>query len=222
TAQVVDCRSPEASCKSWKLKGEVECTTWNHFSPFYFLASTDKGNIYCCDVRTNDPVFTLHAHDEAATGIALSSQLPGCLLSVSQDKMVKVWDIQDNKPSFVVSRDMKMGSILNVSACPDSPYVFTLGGEKQSLQVFDISQSAPAWKHFKNRQCLVNVAGAAPVNKAGEETTEEKETTEIEDDMDMDMDANAVSAMKSLSLNKNEQRKDSVGKKVKKKKNKRK
>jgi hypothetical protein len=35
------------------------------------------------------------------------------------------------------------GSILNVSPCPDSPYVFTLGGEKQSLQVFDISQSAP-------------------------------------------------------------------------------
>ena len=28
-----------------------------------------------------------------------------------------------------------------------------------------------AWKHFKNRQCLVNVAGPAPVNKAGLETT---------------------------------------------------
>ena len=61
TAQVVDCRNPEvslkliifkkdhdkpflkfvlslqASCKSWKLKGEVECAIWNHFSPFYFL-----------------------------------------------------------------------------------------------------------------------------------------------------------------------------------------
>ena len=35
---------------------------------FTFQASTDKGNIYCCDVRTNSPVFTLHAHDEAVTG----------------------------------------------------------------------------------------------------------------------------------------------------------
>ena len=30
-----------------------------------------------------------------------------------------------------------------MSSCPDSPYVFTLGGEKQGLQIFDISQSAP-------------------------------------------------------------------------------
>ncbi|XP_028409152.1 periodic tryptophan protein 1 homolog [Dendronephthya gigantea] len=220
TAQVVDCRSPEGSCRSWKLKGEVECTIWNHFSPFYFLASTDKGSIFCCDVRTNDPVFTLHAHDEAVTGIALSSQLPGCLVSVSQDKFVKVWDIENDKPSFIASRDMKMGSILNVSPCPDSPYIFTLGGEKQGLQIFDITQSAPAWKHFENRQCLVNVANAEPEGEAMVAQTKE-ETKETGIDDDMDVESNTVSAMESLSLNKDEKT-SSDRKKLKRKKKKRK
>ena len=87
----------------------------------------------------DDPVFTLHAHDEAISGkdmkmaitqkncrflvlnvyikalkcsepskfccglvlgIALSTQLPGCLISVSQDKIVKVWDIEVHRKYF--------------------------------------------------------------------------------------------------------------------------
>jgi len=43
----------------------------------------------------------LNAHTKAVTGLALSSQCPGCLITSSQDKSFKIWDIQSGKPSFI-------------------------------------------------------------------------------------------------------------------------
>lgn len=153
--KVVDCRSPESNIKSWKFDSEVERVLWNHFSPFNFLASTENGHVFCCDVRTDAPVYTLKAHDDAIPGLALSSQVPGCLVTASADETVKVWDIQENKPSLVVSKNVQVGRILNASCCPDSPFVFCFGGEKQGLRVFDITESAPVRRHFGLRQRLV-------------------------------------------------------------------
>lgn len=42
------------------------------------------------------------------SGMALSTQVAGCLTTVSSDKQLKVWDYQDNSPKCVMSRDMKM------------------------------------------------------------------------------------------------------------------
>ena len=93
---------------------EVERLAWDHFSPHRLLASTDQGQVVCVDLRfwssslslshhyhhhchchttiiiivivRNDskPVWTLSAHSEAVTGLALSSQCPGCLVTTSQ------------------------------------------------------------------------------------------------------------------------------------------
>ncbi|XP_031557007.1 periodic tryptophan protein 1 homolog [Actinia tenebrosa] len=172
-AKVVDCRSPESNIKSWKFNGEVEKVIWNHFSPFNFLASTDNGCVYCCDVRTDSPVFTINAHDSAIGGMSLSSQVPGCLLTASADNTIKVWDIKDDKPAFILSRDMKMGHIMNASCCPDSPFVFALGGEKQGVQLFNIMESGPVRRHFEGRKRLTRAVGS---------TTSSAENTKSMDD----------------------------------------
>ncbi|CAH1270664.1 PWP1 [Branchiostoma lanceolatum] len=140
-AVLYDCRSPGDTHKSWVLNGEVERVMWNHFSPFHFLASTDNGFVFNVDIRTDKPVFTLSAHPQSVTGLSLSSAVPGCLVTTSSDKTLKVWDIQDNKPALMLQKEMKMGGLTCARSCPDSPFLFAMGGEKDSLRVWNVMDS---------------------------------------------------------------------------------
>jgi len=189
--RVFDCRT-EGQHKKWKVGGEVERLVWNHFQPHSVLASNDQGQVVCVDLRTDKkPVWTLSAHSEAVTGLALSSQCPGCLLTSSQDRMLKVWDISDQAPHFVAERDMKLGLLHDLGSCPDAPFVVCVGGDKKddNFKVWDIRETAAVKARFGPRT-LQN-----PLNRAefGFKTADEAEPSE-------EMETEAISGLKSMNI----------------------
>lgn len=153
--RVADCRSQD-SHKKWKLTGEIECVKWNHFNPYQVLASTDAGTVHAIDVRKESTVWTLAAHTQGVSSISLSSQCPGCLVTVSEDKSMKVWDILNDKPEFVMEKQVNIGLIQGLSGCPDAPFVVAMGGDQRgdgdNFKVLDIRESGQVRQRFGNRK----------------------------------------------------------------------
>ncbi|XP_053397066.1 periodic tryptophan protein 1 homolog [Mercenaria mercenaria] len=145
--KMYDCRSPDTNHKSWSMKGEIEKVLWNNFSPLNFFASTDTGHVFYMDSRQDKPVYTLSAHSESVTGLCMSSEDPRLLVTTSIDHTVKVWDIEGDKPSLVHSQDIKLGQLHSMGNCPDAPYVFGIGGEK-NVKVWDIRDIKDVFSHF--------------------------------------------------------------------------
>ena len=143
-ASVTDIRSSNSS-KTWTLSdSEVEGIIWDELRPTNFFVATDKGNVIYFDSRVEtSSVYSLNAHNEAVTGIVQSPVRKDCLVTTSSDKTLKIWNISSgDRASFVVQHPkVNVGKILTLTASPDDPFVFAIGGDAKSnnFRVLDIS-----------------------------------------------------------------------------------
>nr|XP_022920586.1 periodic tryptophan protein 1 homolog [Onthophagus taurus] len=139
TARVFDCRNPETH-QTWVLKGEAEKVYWNPLEPFVFFAGTDNGFVQCFDCRKGE-LWEIEAHSEEISGLVISSQCPGMLLTTSSDGLLKTWDFKDkDKPILVHEKDLKLGKVLSLDISPNSPFTVAAGGDKKSnnFKVLDL------------------------------------------------------------------------------------
>ncbi len=161
--RVFDAKSSSSSSRQWKVNGPVEKVLWNHFAPFACFVATESGHVHAIDVRQEkSPLWTLKAHDDCVNGLNLSAQCPDCLVTVSSDETLKVWDVSENRPKCVEERRMALGRLHALDACPDAPFVIVIGGDKaqDNLKLMDVREMAAVKRNFADKTLRNPLNGA--------------------------------------------------------------
>jgi periodic tryptophan protein 1 len=153
--RLFNCVASQNKTREWKLDGEIERLLWNHLKPDHLLASTDGHTVHCLDRHADSAVFQIHAHTDAICDLSLSCYMPGLLVTASTDDTIKFWDIQDDKPVFLLSRSMHMGAVLCARFCVDSPYALAVGGTRNGFQTLDIRGLVPVAQRFRGRDMIM-------------------------------------------------------------------
>ncbi|KAJ0027285.1 hypothetical protein Pint_36037 [Pistacia integerrima] len=141
---------------NWSVAADVESLEWDPHTEHSFVVSLEDGTVKGFDIRTaksdpaseSQPSFTLHAHDKAVCSVSYNRLAPNLLATGSTDKMVKLWDLSNNQPSCVGSRNPKAGGIFSVSFSEDSPFLLAIGGSKGNLEVWDTLSDAGVSQRF--------------------------------------------------------------------------
>lgn len=60
------------------------------------------------DIRQDKPLISMQAHEESVSVLALSSQVPGLLVTGSSDEIVKIWDIKDTELDIVFQKNLNI------------------------------------------------------------------------------------------------------------------
>eukprot|EP00268_Persea_americana_P054488 TRINITY_DN623_c1_g2_i1.p1 TRINITY_DN623_c1_g2~~TRINITY_DN623_c1_g2_i1.p1 ORF type:complete len:494 (+),score=128.88 TRINITY_DN623_c1_g2_i1:90-1571(+) len=153
---MMDMRSPLHTGIKWLVNADVESLEWDPHTEHSFVVSLEDGTVQGFDIRAAAsnpnselrPSFTLHAHDKAVCTISYNPSAPHMLATGSTDKMVKLWDLSNNQPSCVASRNPKAGAVFSVSFSEDSPFLLAIGGSKGRLEVWDTFSDPGVVKRF--------------------------------------------------------------------------
>ncbi|KAF2285004.1 hypothetical protein GH714_034587 [Hevea brasiliensis] len=157
--------SMEPSIEIWDLD-IVQAVAWNRHEPQVLLSgsfdhsvvmvSLEDGTVQGFDIwaaksdSTSDskPSFTLHAHDKAVCTVSYNPSVPN----------VKLWDLSNNQPSCVASKNPKAGAVFSISFSEDSPFLLAIGGSKGKLEVWDTLSDAGIsrdWETTASRMGLI-------------------------------------------------------------------
>ncbi|XP_077220397.1 uncharacterized protein LOC143854372 [Tasmannia lanceolata] len=142
---MMDMRKPSHAGIKWLVAADVESLAWDPHTKHSFVVSLEDGTVQGYDIRaassTSDsasrPSFTLHAHDKAVSTVSYNPSAPNLLATGSTDKMVKLWDLSNNQPTCVASKNPKAGAVFSVFFSDDSPFLLAIGGSKGRLEVWD-------------------------------------------------------------------------------------
>nr|CDI51241.1 related to WD repeat protein PWP1 [Melanopsichium pennsylvanicum 4] len=204
TIRVFDTRTPDTASVI-SIGSDVESVVWNGWNSGAntFLSSLESGLVQSFDIRNpTQSLWTLQAHDTACTSVDISPHIPGCILTASSDRSVKLWNLSEiesqaevEKPSainLVVSRDLGIGKIFASKFSPNDPLTLAAAGSGGQLQVFNALSNAGVRKTFGDR--LRKLQGELKVDIDGTEQSRGDGVVRIEDDDDDSDDGDIVEA----------------------------
>jgi len=163
TVVAADMRAPNARVPRWGVESDVETVLWDPHDSNYFYITTENGIIHFNDIRSapetprlSKAIWTLQAHDESISAFDANPMIPGFLVTGSADKTVKLWNVQPNGPSMVVSRNVDVGKVFSTRFAPDPEVAFRLAvaGSKGAMQVWDTSTNAAVRRAFASRMAI--------------------------------------------------------------------
>lgn len=163
TVVATDMRAPDAKAPKWTVEADVEKVRWNPHDPNFFYVTTEAGTVHYYDARIvpqtegfSKPVWTLQAHDGAVSAFDINPTVPEFIVTGSDDKKVKLWNVSDNKPNMVVSRNLEVGRVFAAQFGPDAEVAFRLSvaGSEGALQVWDTSTNAAVRHAFADKASL--------------------------------------------------------------------
>jgi periodic tryptophan protein 1 len=188
TVVATDMRAPDAEAPRWIVSADVERVRWDPHDPNFFYVTTEAGTVQCFDARSppqqhNQPskaIWTLQAHDSPVSAFDINPAVPGFLVTGSEDKRVKLWNVQDGKPSMVVSRNVDVGRIFSAQFAPDHEVAFRLSvaGSRGQLQVWDTSTNPNVRNVFGGRVKMPADSGNGERMVAVAESDSESESDE--------------------------------------------
>jgi len=177
-----DSRSPQA-ISSWNLTADVECLKWNPHKPELFYVSTEDGLVKCFDARTNNSkeLFTLQAHDGPVSALDVNPLVSDCIITGSVDKQVRIWNIANNQPTCVVSRNLDVGKVFSAAFSLDSPFLAAVSGSKGKVAIWNTVDNAVVRNTFGDR-VVVEVPSVDP-------NAEKSEVVTLPDDKEPESDS---------------------------------
>ncbi|KAI9834781.1 MAG: hypothetical protein M1819_002867 [Sarea resinae] len=216
TVVAADMRAPTAQAPRWGVESDVESVRWNPHDPNFFYIATEQGIVHHHDARnapsslsSTKPLWTLHAHDESVSSFDVNPIIPGFLATGSTDKEVKLWNVQADGPSMVVSRNLGVGKVFSATFAPDQEVGFRLAvaGSQGVVQIWDTSTNAAVRRAFAER--------VAPVEGEVEERLVGVEEDDSESESEAEADAEAGEAEMGEAADEDENDDDDEGEEAK-------
>ncbi|KAJ5584639.1 uncharacterized protein N7459_004439 [Penicillium hispanicum] len=182
TVVAADMRAPDSQAR-WGVDADVENVRWDPHDPNYFYVTTDGGMVYRYDLRNvpaspaeSKPVWSLQAHDSSVSSFDINRTIPGFLVTGSTDKEVKLWNVENDKPSLVVSRKLDVGKVFSTGFGPDAEVSFRLAvaGSKGTVQIWDASTNGAVRRAFVSR--IPDLAGDVQERMVGVNADDDDES----------------------------------------------
>ena len=189
TVVAADMRAPDAKVPRWGVESDVEQVRWDPHNDSLFYVSTENGVLHCFDARElpsspeqSKALWRLQAHEKSLSSFSINPAVPGFIATSSTDRTVKLWNITDNQPSMVTSRDLDVGKVFSANFAPDQAVAFRLAvaGSKGAVQVWDTSTNKAVREAFANKTAIPAANGDVKERLVGIEQDDEEEEEEEE------------------------------------------